>query len=83
MSQTTLKPNKIYYLDYGTAQLVGRYSHTEAEHHVFINFLYYSNGREVYQPEAQQMSQKGIKEFRLASKPEMHALFRNEIEQSA
>jgi len=79
--QIPLEQGKIYYLDYGSnVQVVGRYKESDACNHIFYDLLHYWNGHETFRAKTDYCVKTGIVNIRRATKPEIHALLRHEIE---
>ena len=76
-----LEQGKIYYLDYGTnTQIIGRYKEEDACNYIFYDLLHYWNGSETFRKNTDYCVKSGIENIRRATKPEIHALLRFEIE---
>jgi len=73
-----LSEGKIYHIDYGNSEVVGRYKNTENDRHNFYDLLHYWDGHEVFRAN-NDCKIAGIKNMRRASKSEIHNLLRYEI----
>lgn len=81
MSEIIMQEGKIYHLSYGgNTQIVGRYKQSGACDHHFYDLLHYWNGFETFRQGGQPCLKSGIDSIRRASKSEIHALIRHEIE---
>lgn len=71
---------KIYFIDYGGVQIVGRFFLEGITNITFYNNLHYWNGYENFRMNKPYCVKSGIKEIREATKPEKYNLIRFEIE---
>lgn len=78
--EIVLEQGKIYYLDYGNTQIVGRYKDSDVCNHNFYDLLHYWNGHETFRKSKEYCVKNGIEIIRKASKSEIHHLIKHEIE---
>lgn len=76
----TLEHNRVYFIDYGGTQIVGRFKDQETCQYNFYSLLHYWNGYETFRYNKQYCVTSGITNIRRASKSEIHTLIKNEIE---
>lgn len=75
-----LEQGKIYFIAYGeNTQVLARFKEIELRNLVFFDHLHYWNGFESFRKGGHSVM-SGITELRRATKPEIHAIVRHEID---
>lgn len=74
-----MMPGKIYYIDYGGTQVIGRYKSSDTCNHYLFEELHYWAGFEAFHKEPYCVK-AGIQSIRDASAAEKHNLLRFAIE---
>ncbi len=75
-----LIPGKIYYINYGGTEIVGRFLEQSTCNYVFSDYIHYWNGYETFKKNKPYCILSGIIEVRKATASEKHNLVRFEIE---
>ena len=77
-----MEQGKIYFISFGSTQLVVRYKGDDACNYIFYDYLHYWNGFETFhkREEVNYCVKNGIEEIRVATLPEKHALIKFELE---
>ena len=76
----TFEQGKIYHLDYGGVEILGRLKEVEFMDYIFYDLLHYWNGYESFRYNNERCVKSGIKEIRRATQAEKMALIRFELE---
>lgn len=80
MNDFKMEVGKMYFIDYGGTQIIGRFLKDETTQYIFSDLLHYWNTSENFQKNNPYCVHTGIMTIREASKAEKLMLFSFEIE---